>query len=123
MEAEVTEMRPGSLQAYHGIQDHEKLEALIESMERDGWQGVPLVRVGESWLITGSHRVVAARNAELETVPTVEIMDLFAEAGLDFAAIHAEYGEPVYGEWALSDMIARELPDSIKTKYGVDIDA
>lgn len=42
----------------HGVQDRDKLEELVRSMERDGWRGPPLVADGYQ-LITGAHRFEA----------------------------------------------------------------
>lgn len=96
--------------------DTERLNILISSMEINGWMGAPLV----SWcdfLITGSHRYAAAQAVGIE-VPTIEIDEVYAEAGLNFSELHAEAGYPTIDEITGSGMFER-LPEWIIEKYGV----
>lgn len=102
----------------HDIQDEGKLQALIESMSANGWQGAPLVKWGEVDLITGTHRYHAAKEADIE-IPVIDLEDVFAEAGLDFQAVWEECGEPAYGEYGLTEMLY-ELPESVREAYGID---
>lgn len=60
------------------VVDKEKYQQLLESMERGGWQGRPLVVVdrGDHYqALTGSHRLAAAVAASLEYVPAV-VLDI-----------------------------------------------
>jgi uncharacterized ParB-like nuclease family protein len=60
----------------HDVRDCEKFDALVSSMEADGWQGRPLLVIrknGEFQAITGSHRYAAACEAGMEEVPCVVI--------------------------------------------------
>ena len=60
----------------HEVRDCKKFDALVTSMEQDGWQGRPLLVIrkdGEYKAITGSHRYAAACDAGLEEVPCVII--------------------------------------------------
>lgn len=72
----VDDYEPYYLQPPHEVRDGDKLARLTDSMRRRGWQGRPLLirRVGDGWqALTGSHRIAAARAAELETVPALAI--------------------------------------------------
>lgn len=57
----------------HRITHPEKLDELRESMSEHGWLGGPLagyrLRNGAIQLISGSHRVIAARLAGLKRIP------------------------------------------------------
>ena len=67
---------PTDIEPLHEVRDAEKLEALTASMERDGWQGRPILvsaRDGGFFAYTGSHRIAAARAAGLDQVPVVVI--------------------------------------------------
>lgn len=67
---------PANIEPLHEVRDAGKLEALVASMERDGWQGRPLLvsaRDGRFFAYTGSHRIAAARAAGLDRVPVVII--------------------------------------------------
>ncbi len=60
----------------HEVRDCAKFDALVSSMESDGWLGRPLlvIRKNGEWLaITGSHRYAAACEAGMEEVPCVVI--------------------------------------------------
>ena len=74
MTAELVEI--DSLLPLHGVRDVEKVKALKRAMVAGGWVGRPLLGVDMGdhvKLVTGSHRLVAARRAGLETVPVVVI--------------------------------------------------
>ena len=67
---------PADIEPLHEVRDAGKLEALVASMERDGWQGRALLvsaREGRFFAYTGSHRIAAARAAGLDQVPVVVI--------------------------------------------------
>lgn len=105
----------------HEIRDEALLESLIESMSRDGWVGAPLVGDTISGqLLTGSHRYVAAREAGVEA-PIIDVRDVFAEADLDYDALIAEIADQFDSEWAMIEIVVRDLPESVCTKYGIDI--
>ena len=122
-EAPIRMGSPSSLSPYHGIDDPEKLERLSESMRRHGWRGMPLVAISGDGgqLITGSHRIRAAKKAGLEEVPFVELPDVFAESGQDFSAAHAKYDAPTWDDPRFAEMVSDELPPDTKQKYGIDI--
>ena len=64
-----------SIEPPHNVRDNKKLLALTESMKNTGWQGRPILTYdvgrGEEAL-TGSHRIKAAREANIE-VPIYRI--------------------------------------------------
>lgn len=107
----------------HEIRDESLLESLIESMTANGWIGAPLVGDTISGqLLTGSHRYVAAREAGIEA-PIIDVRDVFAEAGMEYDEIIAEIAaEADYlSEWGMIELAVTDLPESICTKYGIDI--
>lgn len=60
------------IEQFHEPTNKDHLNELIESMEENGWNGRPLLVVdcgGEYSALTGSHRIAAARKAELDEVP------------------------------------------------------
>lgn len=63
----------------HPVTDPDKVRALADDMAEWGWQGPPLLVDGADAL-TGSHRLAAARAADVELVPVVtvdEVLDAF----------------------------------------------
>lgn len=104
-----------SLTPWNEVDDAAKLAALVASMEADGWVGTPVVVDGDQ-AVTGSHRIVAARRADIE-VPTIDIRDLFADAGLDYDNVVEEYGGDRYEIVVRADQF---LPASIVDQYGLD---
>lgn len=107
----------------HEIRDEALLDALIASMQRDGWLGAPLVGdIISGQLITGSHRWAAAREAGIEA-PIIDIRDVFADVGLDYDRIMAEVAaEAEYlSEWAMIEIAVADLPGPVRDQYGIDI--
>src|SRR2546430_9254865 len=112
-----------TMNPYHEVVDQDKVESLAKSMERDGWQGSPLVKwdvYGD--LITGVHRYAAAQSlgwADSE-IPMIDIGDVFTEAGLNFDAVLKGYDNPYLSD-AMFVSVLYELPDAMREKYGIDI--
>lgn len=108
------------MEMLHEVRDEAKLAELVASIERDGWQGAPLVADGEQ-LLTGTHRYAACKAlgmADYE-IPTIDVRDLFAEAGLDFDATYAENDG---GDWMQSMIWTLEaLPQATRDEYGIDL--
>ena len=104
----------------HEITDPDKVKALVASIEANGWQGPPLVRDGE-YLITGTHRYAAAQELGMmdHEIPTIELAQLFEDAGLDIDELHAEYDHPTIDD-PLFDHFLGELPQDILDKYGIE---
>ena len=105
----------------HEVTDGEKVERIAASIEANGWQGAPLVKWGDV-LITGVHRYAAAQELELRDseIPSIELDEVFAEAGMDIAVAHEEWGCPTYAEGMFVEFI-RELPETVREKYGIDL--
>ena len=71
-------MDPSDIEPLNGITDQEKYEELVISFREDGYNGVPVL-VGNECIgiydaVTGSHRILAAREAGIE-IPCVIIDD------------------------------------------------
>ena len=109
------------METLHEVRDPAKVEKLVESIKQNGWQGPPLVAWGDQ-LITGTHRYAAWRELDRfdYDLPTIELDDVFTEAGLDINEIHAKYDYPTVDESLFVDFIL-ELPEEILEKYGIDI--
>lgn len=66
---------PRSIIPLHGVEDPDKLNALVDRMKASGWQGRPVLveETADGYQgLTGSHRVAAAREAGVE-VPIVKV--------------------------------------------------
>lgn len=66
---------PYSIVPLHEIEDEKKLADLTESMEAQGWVGDPIVVLdlgNEYRAASGTHRIEAAKNAEID-VPVISI--------------------------------------------------
>ena len=106
----------------HNVRDEQRLASLIESIAANGWSGAPLVKWGDHNLITGSHRYAACKALEWEDrdIPTIDIEDIYAEAGLDFDTLHADHDSPTISDWYDLVRLLNELPQAIRDKYGID---
>jgi hypothetical protein len=67
-----SELPPENLVPKHEIRDLKKLTTLTKDMERNGWDGRPIVAI-DDLAITATHRIKAAQKAKLDTVPVVSI--------------------------------------------------
>jgi hypothetical protein len=108
------------MQTPHEITDQKHFEELRDSMEQNGWQGMPLVKWGDECLMTGSHRYPAAKALDWVDyeIPMIDLEDVFAEAGLDFAELHEMFRCPTWDEIWGSGLLY-ELPNEIREKYGI----
>jgi ParB-like nuclease domain len=78
-----TTLAPSDIAPAHPVRNTAKLDWLVETLQRNGWHGRPLLVVPLGPLIldpppatpyyawTGAHRLAAALEAELATVPVV----------------------------------------------------
>lgn len=110
---------------YHPVYEPEKVVALAESMEENGWVGAPIVKWGEMHLITGCHRYNAAsRNLGWSDseIPMIDLEDLFKEDGKDFAALHAEHDYCTIDEDYEFIGLVLELSEEIRAEYGIEIE-
>ena len=111
------------MKPYHEVQDQSKVEMLAASMEANGWQGAPLVKVGEDQLITGVHRYAAAHGLLEWTnneIPTINLEDLFEMCGMDFEQVYTEEGCPQLSSVAFA-CVTNHLPAEVLEKYGIDL--
>lgn len=104
----------------HGVEDPAKVEALAASMAANGWVGAPIVTWFEDIQITGVHRQAAAAVAGIDP-ETIDLEDLFAEDGADYAEFCAEV-EAGDGD-LFNDLrcVVYYLSASIREKYGIDL--
>lgn len=75
-------MDPNDLTPPNNPGDPHKVSRLAHRMEKNGWQGYPLV-VHEGRPLNGSHRLTAAKRVGLENVPTMSVEDVAQTIGVD----------------------------------------
>jgi hypothetical protein len=100
----------------HKVRDAAKRDAIILSMEENGWQGAPLVQHGGQ-LLTGSHRFEAARSVDDYTFE-MKIIDLTDAFDLDYDDL--EYAQGC-GIEELT-MLARRSNPELAIALGLDAD-
>jgi len=123
--AEVAEggeaMAPSGYDTLHDIDDPGKLHALTLGMERDGWQGAPLVAVGTQ-LLTGAHRAVAAEAVGIRP-PVVQLEDILPGA---HSALREAVNEHGWGDTAVQIMRdairADDAMIAVADEYGLEWD-
>lgn len=67
---------PKYIQPPHEVRDIKKLQKLTESMQKNGWQGRPILAydVGRgAEALTGSHRIAAAKAAGIKEIPVMYV--------------------------------------------------
>lgn len=114
-----------TMYTYHPVYEPEKVTALAESMEENGWIGSPVVKWGEMNLISGCHRYNAASKVlgwSDREIPMIDLEDLFEEDGKDFEALHAEHDNCTIDEDYEFVQLVHELSDEIRAKYGIEIE-
>jgi ParB-like nuclease family protein len=71
----ITCLDPKVVQPPHEPREREKYRKLVASMRRGGWRGRPLLVIetspGRFQALTGSHRIAAARDAGLASIPVI----------------------------------------------------
>lgn len=75
---------PEDLEPPNAADDYFKVQQLRESMETKGWDGPPLVVHGEKAL-NGAHRLAAARQVGLSSIPTITIQEAANTIGADLS--------------------------------------
>lgn len=111
----------------HEVRDRAKLATIVADMEARGWQGRPLLLVAcaEGWqAVTGSHRLAAAQEAGLATVPAlcIEPCDLSFDAWVEWSECAAYFDDEGKAEWmsgtALTDATALLLEEIAANEEG-----
>lgn len=100
------------------ITDYSLVDALVASMQTNGWMGVPVVVHGDM-AVTGSHRMIAAEIAGID-YPTIELSEIFEANGYDLEREWYDLGPS--GQWW--DELAATLgclPSCILHHYGMDV--
>lgn len=128
---EITEfLENGTPNPLHEVMDVAKRDALAADMEACGWAGSPIVVDGDNAL-TGSHRIAAAELCKTEginvPIPCVEVADLCALYGLDWATKVTEWEEALPGPFArpwyeAAAEVKRLLPAEVVEYLGYDVD-
>jgi len=75
-QSRVTEVPVQAVNPLHEVRDEKKLDELVRNIKAHGWVGRPLIveEFGEGYQAwTGSHRLIAAKQAGLEKVPVIVI--------------------------------------------------
>ena len=63
---------PATLEPFNETQPAQ-VNRMVDILKKDGWNGRPLLTVDDTKALTGSHRLVAAAEAGLDEIPTVNI--------------------------------------------------
>ncbi|TDC63865.1 hypothetical protein E1258_09465 [Micromonospora sp. KC207] len=116
------------IEAPHAPEDDAKLGLLIEAMQANGWQGAPVVVIdredADPLAVTGSHRIAAAREADID-VPTVDLAELLAEHGVNLAEMITDFEAGGYDtDSAILEAAIRGagmLPADVADHYGLDL--
>lgn len=116
--ASITEWRTCNPDPLHDVTDPRKVADLAADMETRGWVGPPIVVLSEVQAITGSHRLRAAIDAGLDTIPQVTIEDLCTTFGIDWEAHRADRDDWYTAAAELRDL----LPAEIVAYLGYDVD-
>ena len=108
----------------HEVTDSGHVAELAGAMERDGWNGAPVVAdyelrsCGQDKAYTGVHRLAAWAETGHDEVPCVWIEDIAEAAGIDWDALMDEYERDSY-EAATALCIL--LPADVREAYGLDV--
>lgn len=98
--------------------DDQHVTEIADSMRNNGWQGAPLVVLPDyARAYSGTHRLAAATEAELDEVPAVTLVSIFEAVGLDLDEIAAADGLSVLDDRA---EILAHLPEATLAAYGLD---
>jgi ParB-like chromosome segregation protein Spo0J len=80
LEARVKWMDPSKVVPYHSEIYPKKTKMIAESMLKDGWRGRPILvkklSTGRLRAVSGSHRVRAAIQACLKSIPVIQLTDM-----------------------------------------------
>jgi ParB-like nuclease domain. len=113
-----------SIAPLHDADDVEKLNALTEDMEENGWVGSPIVvyQSGDGFqAMNGSHRLAAALTAGLDEIPVeiiscemitgeqYEILEAYHDADGFVTALEDLIGDGVAGLDAALDIMRAEI--------------
>src|SRR5688572_30545940 len=90
----IEQLDPFEIVPLHEPRNAAAVEAMAQDMGENGWTGRPLLVVQsasgfQAW--TGSHRIAAAREADLSTVPCYVIQEgVFADSDVDATFGHVD---------------------------------
>lgn len=116
--ATITEVPSTIPDVLHRPEDAVKLAALVSDMTQRGWMGAPVVVLGDQAL-TGSHRIMAAIDADYVPIPRVQVDALCETYGIDWVELRDEHGDDWYAAAAaLRDLLSQEVVEYL----GYDVD-
>jgi hypothetical protein len=78
MSTDLRSISPRDIRPAHEVRDADKLAALAAAMDAAGWDGRAILAYdycGAICAVTGSHRIAAARAADLEEIPVLVMSD------------------------------------------------
>lgn len=113
------------IEAPHDAYETDKLAGITASMETNGWTGAPIVASralhdgGQDRAFTGSHRLVAWRDASGGApAPCVFIEDIAAQVGIDWDELLEDHQGD---DWDAATAVAYAVPAAVREAYGMDI--
>lgn len=107
----------------HDVNDDAKVAELVASMRANGWAGMPIV-VWDDKALTGVHRLAACEITGIQP-ETIDLADVFAEAGENFDDAVADYldyyDRSPNADWdsGITERIYPYLSSKIQNKYGI----
>mgnify|MGYP003149437823 CR=1 FL=1 len=107
------------METLHGVTNPAKVLKIVESIERDGWQGAPMVADGDL-LLTGVHRYAALRMLDraMEVEEhTIDIRNICP----DYDARVAELIAEDFDGMEAIQITLEGLPVAIHNEYGIDL--
>ena len=99
--------------------DRAKVEALAESIERDGWVGAPILTYG-GMALTGTHRLEAAREIGLD-VPTLDLTDITDDADAMVESVAVDNSSDITPQIAAAVFAVAVGPERAD-ELGLDLD-
>ena len=109
------------IQPVNEISDNGKFEFLVKDFKRNGWRGRPVIAWnddGSHWVaFTGSHRIAAAREAEID-VPVFEIPKDAIERGYNALEANMESGDILIS--ARDDYERSEIFRRMVEEFGIE---
>ena len=74
--SEYISKNPARIEPFNPVRSNAKLESLISSMEEKGYDGPPILTYQDGEIaLTGSHRIVAAKEVGIDKIPVLNIKD------------------------------------------------
>ena len=114
-----TRVAPADLTPYPGNPTHGDLDAIRESIQVNGFYEPVIVQKSTGYVVSGNHRVLAARDLELETNPALFLYLTDTEARRILIASNATARKAVTDDIALGRSLALIADDDEVTGVGL----